>query len=140
MFRYTAEILPYHDFSLEESLAQVAGLGFTEVNLWSSAPPLGHHVNPGDDVGKIKDLLAKYKLTPCGLTMYGKNQQEMLERIEFAADLGIDTVVFDCEANYSDFVSAFLPPLVEAGARGRRPDRSGEPSHRAVQRRLRGRR
>jgi sugar phosphate isomerase/epimerase len=117
MFRYTAEILPYHDFSLEESLAEVAGLGFTEVNLWSSAAPLGHHVNPGDDIGKIKDLLAKYKLTPCGLTMYGKNQQEMLERIEFAADLGIDTVVFDCEANYSDFVSSFLPPLVEAGAK-----------------------
>lgn len=117
MFRYTAEILPYHDFSLEESLAEIAGLGFTEVNLWSSAAPLGHHVNPGDDIGKIKDLLTKYKLTPCGLTMYGKNQQEMLERIEFAAELGIDTVVFDCEANYSDFVSSFLPPLVEAGAK-----------------------
>ena len=117
MFRYTAEILPYHDFSLEDSLAEVAGLGFKEVNLWSSAAPLGHHVNPGDDVGKIRDLLARYDLKPCGLTMYGKNQQEMLERIEFAADLGIDTVVFDCEANYGDFVGSFLPPLVEAGAR-----------------------
>lgn len=117
MFRYTAEILPYHDFSLEESLAAVAGLGFTEVNLWSSAAPLGHHVNPGDDVGAIRKLLSTYGLTPCGLTMYGKNQDEMLERIDFAADLGIDTVVFDCEANYGEFVSTFLPPLVEAGAR-----------------------
>jgi sugar phosphate isomerase/epimerase len=41
----------------------------------------------------------------------------MLERIELASELGIDTVIFDCEANYPDFVSSFLPPLVEAGAR-----------------------
>ena len=117
MFRYTAEILPYHDYSLEESLRELAGLGFTEVNLWSSAQPLASHVNPGDDVGKIKSLLERYGMKPCGLTMYGKTQDEMLERIELASELGIDTVVFDCEANYADFVSTFLPPLVEAGER-----------------------
>ncbi|MDQ1627196.1 MAG: hypothetical protein QOI54_940 [Actinomycetota bacterium] len=117
MFRYTAEILPYHDYSLEESLRELAGLGFTEVNLWSSAQPLASHVNPGDDVGKIKSLLETYGMKPCGLTMYGKTQDEMLERIELASELGIDTVVFDCEANYADFVSTFLPPLVEAGER-----------------------
>jgi sugar phosphate isomerase/epimerase len=117
MFRYTAEILPYHDFDLEESVAQLAGLGFTEVNLWTSAAPLAHHVNPGDDPGKILATLDKYGVKPCGLTMYGKTQEEMLERIQFAHDLGIDTVIFDCEANYSDFVSTFLPPLVEEGAR-----------------------
>jgi sugar phosphate isomerase/epimerase len=114
MFRYTAEILPYHDYDLETSLEQLAGLGFTEVNLWSSASPLAHHVNPGDDPQAIRKALDKYKMTGCGLTMYGKNQEEMLERIQFAADLGIDTVVFDCEANYSDFVGSFLPPLIEA--------------------------
>lgn len=117
MFRYTAEILPYHDYLLEESLRELAGLGFTEVNLWSSAQPLASHVNPGDDVGKIKSLLERYGMKPCGLTMYGKTQDEMLERIELASALGIDTVVFDCEANYADFVSTFLPPLVEAGER-----------------------
>ncbi|MDQ1630025.1 MAG: hypothetical protein QOI54_3769 [Actinomycetota bacterium] len=117
MFRYTAEILPYHDYSLEASISELADLGFTEVNLWSSAHPLASHVNPGDDVAKIKGVLEQFGVKPCGLTMYGKNQDEMLERIEFAADLGIDTVIFDCEANYSDFVSKFLPPLVEAGER-----------------------
>ena len=113
MFRYTAEILPYHEHPLEAALAELAKLGFSEVNLWSSTAPLGHHVNPGDDVGAIKALLDKYNLKPCGLTMYGKNQAEMLERIDFAAELGIDTVIFDCEANYSDFVATFLPPLVD---------------------------
>jgi sugar phosphate isomerase/epimerase len=49
--------------------------------------------------------------------MYGKDQQQMLERIEFARELGIDTVIFDCEANYSEFVSTFLPPLVQAAER-----------------------
>jgi sugar phosphate isomerase/epimerase len=117
VFRYTAEILPYHDYSLEASISELADLGFTEVNLWSSAHPLASHVNPGDDVAKIKGVLEQFGVKPCGLTMYGKNQDEMLERIEFAADLGIDTVIFDCEANYSDFVSKFLPPLVEAGER-----------------------
>jgi len=117
MFRYTAEILPYHDHPFETAVAELAGLGFTEVNLWSSASPLARHVNPGDDVGQIQAVLEKYGMKPCGLTMYGKTQDEMLERIQFAHDLGIDTVIFDCEANYPDFVSKFLPPLVEAGER-----------------------
>jgi sugar phosphate isomerase/epimerase len=117
MFRYTAEILPYHDHPLETAIAELAGLGFTEVNLWTSASPLARHVNPGDDVGQIRAVLDKYGMTPCGLTMYGKTQDEMLERVQFAHDLGIDTVIFDCEANYPDFVSKFLPPLVEAGER-----------------------
>ncbi len=117
MFRYTAEILPFHDYSLEESVRELAHLGFTEVNLWSSASPLAHHVNPGDDPTEIKAILDRYGMKPCGLTMYGKTQDEMLARIELARDLGIDTVIFDCEANYSEFVSSFLPPLIEAGAR-----------------------
>ena len=93
MFRYTAEILPYHDYPLETSLAELARLGFKEVNLWTSAAPLAHHVNPGDDVSAILAVLEKYRIKPCGLTMYGKTQAEMLERIDFAAELGIDTVI-----------------------------------------------
>lgn len=117
MFRYAAEILPYHDFSLETSVAELAGLGFKEINLWTSAQPLAHHVNPGDDTAAIKKILDKYDVKACGLTMYGKNQDEMLERIQLAADLDIDTIIFDCEANYPDFVGKFLPPLVEAAAK-----------------------
>ena len=64
MFRYTAEILPYHDHPLEASLAELAKLGYSEVNLWSSAAPLAHHVNPGDDIAAIKSLLEKYRLKP----------------------------------------------------------------------------
>jgi sugar phosphate isomerase/epimerase len=117
VFRYTAEILPYHDYPLETALGELRKLGFQEVNLWSSAAPLARHVNPGDDTGKIKDALRKFDMKPCGLTMYGKTQDEMLERIQLAHDLDIDTVIFDCEANYSDFVSTFLPPLIEFGAK-----------------------
>lgn len=115
MFRYTAEILPYHDIPFEDAVRDLAEIGFTEVNLWSSAAPLGHHVNPGDDPRAILAVLDKYGMRPCGLTTYGKNQDEILERIDFAGELGIDTLIFDCEANYPDFVSTFLPPLVEAG-------------------------
>lgn len=117
MFIYGAEILPYHDFTLDESLAELADLGFTHVNLWTSAPPLASHVNPGDDVDKIKATLAKYNMTATGLTMYGKDQDEMASRVEFAGALGIDTVIFDCEANFSDFVSSFLPPLADLAER-----------------------
>jgi sugar phosphate isomerase/epimerase len=112
MFTFGAEILPYHDFSLEESLRELSNLGFTHVNLWSSRTPLAHHVNPGDDAASIKALLRKYGITPTGLTMYGKTQEEMRQRIEFAAEIGIDTVVFDCEADYTDFVGSFLPGLL----------------------------
>ena len=113
MFTLGAEILPYHDFTLEMSLRELANMGFTHVNLWSSRAPLAHHVNPGDDVAEIKRLLRAYGITPTALTMYGKTQDEMRQRIEFAADLGIDTVVFDCEADYGDFVGSFLPPLLK---------------------------
>lgn len=115
MFRYGAEILPYHDFDLETALSELAKMGFREVNLWSSAAPLAHHINPGDDTKKIRALLEKYKMRPSGITTYGKTQQEMLDRIDLASEIGIDTMVFDCEANYSDFVNKFLPPLVERG-------------------------
>jgi sugar phosphate isomerase/epimerase len=115
MFRYTAEILPYHDVEFESAVRALAEIGFTEINLWSAAAPLAHHVDPGDDVGAIRAVLDRYGVRPCGLTVYGKDQQEILERVEFAAELGIDTVVFDCEMHFDDFVSSFLPPIVEAG-------------------------
>jgi sugar phosphate isomerase/epimerase len=117
MLRYTAEILPYHDYPFEVAVRELAGLGFREINLWSSAEPLAAHVNPGDDPGRILAVLDRYGMRPCGLTMYGKTQDEMAERVEFARELGIDTVIFDCEANYPDFVAKFLPPLVETAAR-----------------------
>ncbi|AEA29008.1 Xylose isomerase domain-containing protein TIM barrel (plasmid) [Pseudonocardia dioxanivorans CB1190] len=116
-YRLAAEILPYHDFPLEVALEQLAGLGFSEINLWSSAHPLAAHVNPGDDPTRIRSLLERFGMRACGLTMYGKSQDEMAERIEFAVELGIDTVIFDCEANYPDFVAKFLPPLVEVASR-----------------------
>ena len=111
VFTLGAEILPYHDFPLETSLRELADLGFTQVNLWSSRAPLADHVNPGDDASEIKRLLAKYGMTPTALTIYGKTQDEMRQRIEFAAGLEIPYVVFDCEADYTDFVTQFLPPL-----------------------------
>jgi sugar phosphate isomerase/epimerase len=117
VFRYTAEILPYHDYPLETALDELRQLGFKEVNLWTSAAPLARHVTPGDDTGKIKEALKKVDMRACGLTMYGKSQDEMLERIQLAHDLDIDTVIFDCEANYSDFVSTFLPPLIDFAAK-----------------------
>ena len=113
MYTLGAEIVPYHSYSLEESLRELANLGFTHINLWTSAPPLAHHVNPGDDIGEIKGLLAKYGITPTGLTMYGKTQEEMRQRILMAAELDIPYVVFDCEEHYPDFVARFLPPLLE---------------------------
>jgi sugar phosphate isomerase/epimerase len=77
MFKLGIEILPYHDFPLEEALGEVARLGFSEVNLWSSKAPLAHHVNPGDDPRGIRALLQRYGMHPTALTMYGKTQEEM---------------------------------------------------------------
>lgn len=117
MYTLGAEILPYHDFPLDVALGELARLDFQHVNLWSSAPPLAAHVNPGDDVGEIRRLLDRHGITPTALTVYGKSQAEIAERIELAAGLGIDTMVFDCEANYADFVGSVLPPLVEVAER-----------------------
>src|SRR5713101_5837613 len=116
MFELGIEILPYHDYPLDVSLSEIARLGFKAVNLWSANAPLAHHVNPGDDPRPIRALLDRYGLRPTALTMYGKSQQEMAERIIFASKLGIDTVIFDCEANFTDFVRKFLPPLLDVAA------------------------
>lgn len=117
MFKLGIEILPYHDVPLEQALGEIARLGFSDVNLWSSQAPLAHHVNPGDDPKKIRSLLQRYGMHPTALTMYGKTVEEMKQRIAFAAELGIDTVIFDCEANFPDFVHSVLPPLLEVATR-----------------------
>jgi sugar phosphate isomerase/epimerase len=113
VFTLGAEIAQYHEYPLEDSLRELAEMGLTHINLWSSAPPLARHVNPGDDIDDIKRLLKKYDITPTGLTMYGKTHDEMRERILMAAQLEIPYVVFDCEEHYPNFVSRFLPPLLE---------------------------
>jgi sugar phosphate isomerase/epimerase len=113
MFTLGAEIVPYHDVPLEDALRDLSELGFAHINLWTSAAPLAHHVNPGDDVREIKALLKRYGITPTGFTMYGKSQEEMRQRIEMAAELEIPYVVFDCEEHYPNFVARFLPPLLE---------------------------
>ena len=126
MFTFGAEIRPYHDYSLDVALGELAGLGFTHVNLWSSRAALAHHVNPGDDVAAIRRLLRTHGMTPTGLTLYGHDQAGLLRRIELAAELGIDTVIFDCEANSrtsSDPVAGFVA-LVRATRRGGSPSRT----------------
>jgi sugar phosphate isomerase/epimerase len=117
MFELGIEILPYHDYPLDVSLREIRRLGFTAVNLWSSRAPLAHHVNPGDDPATIRATLDRYGMRPTALTMYGKTRDDMTERIEFASALGIDTVVFDCEAHFPEFVSSFLPPLLEVASK-----------------------
>jgi sugar phosphate isomerase/epimerase len=112
--QFGVEILPYHHYSLEESLREIASLGFKYVNLWSAKAPLPHHINPGDDPKEILALLDKYGLKPSGLSVYALTQDEIIRRIEFAGQLGIDTVIFHCELNFPDFVGSFLPPLVAA--------------------------
>jgi sugar phosphate isomerase/epimerase len=117
MLTLGAEILPYHAFGLEESLREIASLGFKEVNLWSARSPLPHHVSPESDPEEVRALLGRYGLRASALSVYGMTAAEVGERIELAGRLGIDTLVFDCEANYPDFVSEILPPLLETAVR-----------------------
>lgn len=112
MYTFGAEILPYHDYPLDTAVGALADLGFTHVNLWSSRAPLAHHINPGDDVDGVRGLLRRHGITPSGLTIYGHDLEGMRQRIELAADLEIDTVIFDCEADFTDFVGEFLPALL----------------------------
>ena len=57
--RYSAETLPYHGTDLDTALGELADIGFDEVMLWSSAPPLADHVHPDDDVAAIRRTLAR---------------------------------------------------------------------------------
>lgn len=117
MFQLSIDILPYHDFPLEKALQEMSRLGYKSVNLWSAKKPLPDHVNPGDDPKAIRALLDRYGMYPNALSIYGKTQEEMSERIEFAGQLGIDTVIFDAEANFGDFVHSIVPPLLDVAKR-----------------------
>jgi len=116
--KYAAESLPFHDVGLETALGAIKGLGFNYVNLWSSEPPLAHHVDVGGDspesVGKC---LEWFGLRPCGLTMYGKSEAELRAGIEFAGRLGAGRLIFDCEAPFKVFVGSLLPGLLEVADR-----------------------
>ncbi len=59
----------YHSYSLEDALAGIAAAGFTSVEL-TSVPGWTEHVRRNADdeeIARIKDLLAQYKLTPLSL-------------------------------------------------------------------------
>jgi sugar phosphate isomerase/epimerase len=117
MFDFGVEALPWHDCSLETTLREAASLGFRSIDLWSSkSPPLAHHLGPDDDPARVRALLEQYGLRPSALTTYVLPQKEIARRIEFAAQLGIDTVIFDCEANLDEFIGSFLPPLLDLAA------------------------
>ncbi|GAA4852497.1 hypothetical protein GCM10023201_51910 [Actinomycetospora corticicola] len=115
--RYAAEILPYHDADLDTALGELAGLGFDEVMLWSSAPPLADHVHPGDDVATIRRTLGRHGMRATGLTCYGRDRDELTARLRLAHDLGVDTLVFDCEAPYPEFVEHWLAPMLDEAER-----------------------
>lgn len=116
--QYAVESLPFHDFPLEVMAREVAALGFQRVNLWSSAPPLAAHADVlKDDPDKVVRILSRHGLEPCGITMYGRTQDDVAQGIVFASQVGAGCVIFDCEANYPDFVAGFLPPLLEVAER-----------------------
>jgi sugar phosphate isomerase/epimerase len=111
--QYAVESLPFHDFPLEVMAAEAARLGFTRVNLWSSAPPLAAHVDVHkDDPDRVLRVLARHGLEPSGVTMYGRTRDDIAQGIAFASQTGARSVIFDCEANYPVFTSEFLPPLL----------------------------
>ena len=114
MYTLGAEIVPIHDYPLEDSLRVARGHGphpRQPLDLGRAARPSRQprRRHRGDQGGSS----AKYGITPTGLTMYGKTQEEMRQRIEMAAELDIPYVVFDCEEHYPNFVSR-LPAAAPA--------------------------
>jgi sugar phosphate isomerase/epimerase len=79
-----AEILPYHDFSLEEALREISSLGFEWVDLWSARSPLPDHVSPDSDPDEVRALLAEYGLRASALSVYGRTPEEVDARVELA--------------------------------------------------------
>ncbi len=116
--KFAIESLPFHDFSFTVTMDGIARLGFRAVNLWASAPPLAHHVDVArDDPSVIVRELSRRGLDACGVTMYGKPAEEIAEGIRFASAVGAGRVIFDCEANFSDFIGRFLPSLLSLAER-----------------------
>ena len=114
MYKLGIETLPYRDFSLEVSLKEIADLGYEWVNLWASRDPLPSHITGEDDPKKVRDLLDKYHLKPSAISAFIMDIDETVKRIEFAGQLGIDTIVFHCAAAFDEFTTSFLPPVLAA--------------------------
>jgi hypothetical protein len=85
--------------------------------LWSSAPPLADHVGPDSDLATIRRALARHGMRATGLTCYGRDREELTARLRPAHDLGLDLMVFDCEAPYPEFVERWLAPMLDEAER-----------------------
>ena len=138
MFRYTAEILPYHDYSLEDAPRA------------ARRPRLqrGQPLDLGKSAGPPRQPGRRHRQDQEGA---GQIRHESLRaddvRQEPAGDAGAHPVrrgprtstpsSSTARPTTPTSSSTFLPPLVEAAEQGRRPHRGGEPPHRPVQRGLR---
>ncbi len=117
MFELGVEMLPYGSYPFAVAVQELASMGFKAVNLWSAKPPLANFVNPGDNPKEIRSMLAGYGMRPSALSLYCWTQEEMKRRIEFASELGADTVIFHCDMELEDLKNSFLPPLLDAATK-----------------------
>ena len=97
--RLAASTNSYHTYSLAEALDGISRAGFASVEL-SSVPGWTEHVRRGADdeeVQRIKDLLARYRLIPISLSGHSdlvsdEGVGEFRQALDLCRALGIDTI------------------------------------------------
>jgi sugar phosphate isomerase/epimerase len=90
------------------TLSRIADLGFASVDIWASgylgsqdvigSPSLARHIDPdADDPAALRTELRSYDLSLHALSIYRCDVPAKLRRIELAAELGAECVIFCAE-------------------------------------------
>jgi sugar phosphate isomerase/epimerase len=109
----------------ESTLASIAALGFPAVDIWASGflgsedavgvPDLARHADPEvDDPDALRAELAGHGLRLHALSIYRSDLAAKLRRIDFAAALGAECVIFCAERTALErFAEETVAPVVE---------------------------
>jgi L-ribulose-5-phosphate 3-epimerase len=97
--RLAASTNSYHSYSLEEALDGISRAGFSSVEL-TSVPGWTEHVHrdaDDEEIQRVKDLLAQYRLTPVSLSGHSdlvsdEGVTEFRKALDLARRLGITMV------------------------------------------------
>lgn len=85
----------YASHSFETALREMSRIGFRYVDIWSN-PAICNHIDPRkDSVEEIKRLLEKYDMTAVSMSLFLMSDEERIERMQFASELGIPVVIWE---------------------------------------------
>lgn len=121
---YTCSTMLYPGVPREEVLASIKGLGFKSIDLWASgslgaadsgsASGLPRHVDvDSEPADAVRREIEAHGMSTHAVSMFRCDVENKIKRIEYAAKLGADCVIF-CpdKISYDEFAEGTMKPIL----------------------------